>query len=437
MSPRDPELTRLLVEELTRHEPDLAQTAALTLARRSLPALKGSASLAGARDLAQALSRLERRFVGGDPTALASAHRLAVAARDALATGAPVPIAVWPEPPLDLATRDPKNVDPRYEAEMRDRLERLDAALAGAESDREAAAGAYREVHAMKGAALAVGDEATAWFCHGLEESLRAAAPSDVDATSALADLGRFRLVLGELVAAPDRAIAALRSVARPSLPPPPSSIDPRRRKRQHTPFDAEVRGAADDSLRVATVTLDRLLERVRQIGQARAHVTAGSRLSKSQAITVRQLRLGLSEALRLIGPPRPWGAPAAAITRIEDAAAALGALSERLEEESDVLKETSERIRAEAGASLAELAEIRPTRASWLFERVSAATLKPTRGDKVARSASRSSARIPRWIAASPSSSSIRCCSSRGTPSRTAWRPPPSAPSAASRASR
>ena len=112
MNARDPELTRLLVEELTRHEPDLAQSNDLALARRSLHALKGSAALAGERDLAQAIARLERRFVGGDPTALANAHRLAVAARDALASGAPVPIAVWPEPPADLATRDLQNDRP-------------------------------------------------------------------------------------------------------------------------------------------------------------------------------------------------------------------------------------------------------------------------------------------------------------------------------------
>ena len=318
---------------------------------------------------------------------------------------------------------------------MRDRLERLDVALTGAANDREGAAAAYRDVHAMKGAALAVGDEATAWFCHGLEESLRAA-KSDVEATQALADLGRFRLVLGELVAAPDRALAALRSVARPSLAPPPSRA-PARRHRPHTPFDAESRAVAEDSLRVATATLDRLLERVRQIGQARAHVTAGSRLSKSWAIAVRQLRLDLGEALRLIGPPRPWGAPAAAISRIEEAATALVTMEERLEEESDVLKDTSERIRAEAGAALAELAEIRTTRARAGSSSASRRRRSPTRAARAARSASPSSATTPEWTAASPSSSSIRCFSSRGTRSPTASRPRPSGRSAASRARR
>src|SRR6185369_17487962 len=106
-----------------------------------------------------------------------------------------------------------------YTAEMQDRLERVDRALAATGNDGQAALAAFREVHAMKGAALAVSDEVTAWFCHGLEERLRAAERSADAAKQALADLTRWRGVLAEMLVAPDRALETLRLLARPSRP--------------------------------------------------------------------------------------------------------------------------------------------------------------------------------------------------------------------------
>jgi two-component system chemotaxis sensor kinase CheA len=83
---------------------------------------------------------------------------------------------------------------------------------------------------------------------------------------------------------------------------------------------------------------------------------------------------MGLAEALRLIGPPRPWGAPAAAIHRIEAAAEQLAGFSDTLERESLLLKETSDRVRAESAGAHADLAAMRTTSIAWLFDRVGAA---------------------------------------------------------------
>jgi two-component system chemotaxis sensor kinase CheA len=85
-------------------------------------------------------------------------------------------------------------------------------------------------------------------------------------------------------------------------------------------------------------------------------------------------LRLDLAEALRLIGPPRPWGAPAAAIRRVAHSARELGHLAERLERGAALMKETAERVRTEAAGARADLAEMRTVRVGWLFERVAAA---------------------------------------------------------------
>ncbi len=134
--------------------------------------------------------RLERRVIAGDPRAAYDARILIIQARDALAAGQRISVAVWPDPPRICAPppsmpRSPPTTPPR----CRIASSAFDRALAATEDDRQAALAAFREVHAMKGAALAVLDEVTAWFCHGLEERLRAAERSDEAARRALAEL--------------------------------------------------------------------------------------------------------------------------------------------------------------------------------------------------------------------------------------------------------
>src|SRR5262245_58872973 len=99
---RDPELTRLLLEELRRHEGDLREPHAQ---RRALHGIKGSAGIAGERALFEAFARVERRMSTGDPRAAEDAWVLVAVARAALEQGRPIPSSVWPEPPDDLAAR--------------------------------------------------------------------------------------------------------------------------------------------------------------------------------------------------------------------------------------------------------------------------------------------------------------------------------------------
>ena len=397
--PKDPELTRLLLEELKRHAPALAAKEQGEPRRRALHSLKGSAGIAGERSFAESLARIERRAAGGDATALDDASALVLVATEALEAGLSIPAAVWPMPPEDLRVSPVASVasgGAHYLAEMQDRLLRIDVALsAGAGDEVPAALGAYREVHAMKGAALAVSDEVTAWFCHGLEEILRAGGRSEEAAREALAELSRWRGVLSEVVHSPERALETLRrasthapplhsiapSFAPPSIPAPPP-LPYHRRVSLEPPSEAEPRSSAGDdlSLRVPTSTLDRLFERVRQLGQARAGVDDGATMVFETAARARRLRQDLAEALRLIGPPRPWGAPAAAIRRIDEAARGLVDLSERLDRENVVLKETADRLRVESAAAHQDLAAIRTTTMAWLFERVAAAVTAQAR---------------------------------------------------------
>jgi chemotaxis protein histidine kinase CheA len=381
--PVDPELVRLLLEEFRRHEPALGADAPAADQRRALHALKGSTGIAGERGLSEAIARLERRLIAGDRKALDEARALLDEATTVLSSGRPIPAPVWPDPPPYLCA---SSIDPathgQYTAEMQDRLDRLDRALAEG-NDSQAALAAFREVHAMKGAALAVSDEATAWFCHGLEERLRSLERSEGSAKLPLAELTRWRGVLAELFVSPERALETLRMLARPTraptFPPPagalPIPLAPRR-PTLDLPADAEPRSQPPDdaTLRVSTAMLDRLFERVRQLGQAHAQVLDRADLVRGMASRARTLRMSLAEALRLIGSPRPWGAPAAAIRRIEEAAGEISDFAERLDRESTTLKENADRVRSESAAAHSDLAAIRNTSIAWLFDRVAAA---------------------------------------------------------------
>jgi HPt (histidine-containing phosphotransfer) domain-containing protein len=147
MSPRDPELTRLLTMELERHLVSLEVNAGkrdaetLEATRRTVHALKGSAGLAGEPELASAMQRLERRLREGDHAALEDIVETVKRAIRRLSAGETAIDIAWPEPPPDLV---PAVIEPlmrsQYVAEVVDRLAQIDEALASAEDPIDAAA---------------------------------------------------------------------------------------------------------------------------------------------------------------------------------------------------------------------------------------------------------------------------------------------------------
>ncbi len=411
----DPEIARLLLEEIRRHEPSLVDDADGEEQRRALHALKGSAGSAGERALWEALARIERRLIDGESDALTDARHVIARAREALETGKPFCAPPWPEPPWDLRGRP---VEPtrrvRYVAEMSDRLARVDQLLAVELPEPDVAGSIFREVHAMKAAALAAGDEATAWFCHGLEERTREGQKSAEGARRAIEETERWRGVLGELVAAPERAVEMLRRIAvepRPRsssrLPPPaPVPSDPPPRTTSRPPIsvsrefdlDAHLVGSRpppstsiqsasshaepeprsavfpDATLRVPTAALDRLLERVRTLEQAEAAVASAGRDLYGMATRARRIRSALAQALgTLDAPPSRAGAGTAA-ARLSDASTAMAELSDALDREAVALLGIVERARGEAAAAHADLSFMRTTTVAWLFDRVAAA---------------------------------------------------------------
>src|SRR4051812_7120949 len=170
-----PELSRLLASEIARRVPLLADPNVSELeVRAALHALKGSAAMAGQTELALVIGQHGHALRGRDPAAVAETRRLLEHVLSRLTRDLPPFASVWPEPPQFLV---PSVIDPRYRAEyfsaIRNRLAALDIVLGNHEGALEGLESAQRNVHAVKGAAAALGDDVTAWYCHGLEAALR------------------------------------------------------------------------------------------------------------------------------------------------------------------------------------------------------------------------------------------------------------------------
>lgn len=330
--------------------------------RATFHALRGSAGMAGHGDLSLLIGNLGTQLRAGDTAVIATAAAVLRRAVERLRAGAPPLSERWPEPPegLGVTPIDPRYRD-EYHATFRERLAALDAELEATTPDREAL---YRTVHSIKGAAAAVGDEATAWYCHGLEAWLETDEQSDADERE---PLGKHRSVLGLLLEDPAAALDTLRSDAQRTSKARTSSRAPAQRP--------SVPPTATAQLRVPATAVDELVERVEHVAliQDQLEERASEALVASQWL--REERASLLEALRQIGPPRPWGAPASALSRIERSARVLGELAEGGERARRVLEAGSDALRRRVREMHTQLAALRRASVRELLERVARAT--------------------------------------------------------------
>jgi two-component system chemotaxis sensor kinase CheA len=371
--PADPELSRLLFQELERHLVVLqgwSQDGAA--AQRALHALKGSAGLAGERELAAALERLGRRAREGEEHVFDEAIVVVSEAVQHLAMGEPPVRASWPVPPEDLTARP---IDPlvraQYAAEVTDRLARIDEALATSDDPVDAARVLYRHIHTMKGAASAAGDEPMTWFCHGLEEKLRGADAGDA-ARAAMHEVARWRVVLGALLDEPERALATLGG--RAGSPPSPRSFRAGRRADSEFPLKLAGFDEATATIRVPAADVDRLLERLETIDRARERLASRAERGREYASSMRDLRALLLEALRLIGPSRPWGAPAAALSHVDHVAQSLRTFSEDFDQATARVRSTDQVLREHVADAKKQLSAMRQTAVGRIFARLTTA---------------------------------------------------------------
>ncbi|MEZ4223050.1 MAG: Hpt domain-containing protein [Polyangiaceae bacterium] len=356
------DLDALLADEIQRRVSLLHDDAALTDARQVLHALRGSAGIAGYVELSLVLAHLGARLRAEQTEAIPVAREVLETAATRLRAGSPPLAFSWPRPPLGLsAHRLDAAKEPEYRAAIRDHLAALGKVNTD-QDDRAALREAYRVVHSIKGAAAAAGDDLLAWYCHGLEASLKDV--PDARLTEALSALGRHRGALALVFEDPGQALSTLR--AEPSAPPP-------RRPSSAAPLSSM--SADDPSLHIASHAVDRWLERLEQLYGLEETLGTLSESARESAEVLRKERASLHEALRQIGPPRPWGAPASAIDRIGHVARTLAGLADDAERARGVLRYNSNAIGRRYGELREELSHLRRTSVSELLTRVARAT--------------------------------------------------------------
>jgi two-component system chemotaxis sensor kinase CheA len=366
MSAPDEELRALLVAELVRHLATIEDGAPTATdpdtVRQALHSSKGSAGIAGERELSRALEVQERLAPVDLEGARREGKRLLTLAIARLKKGQTAVPATWPVPPSHVrAVELSPEMLAQYTYEMRDRLAVLDEALSSGGSPRSVADEGMRHVHTMKGAASAVGDEPMSWFCHGLEQELQSARRSGDDA-GAVRLLVRYRWALGQLLEDSPGALDRLRA----------GSIAP-----QRTPSDVAIVAVNPPpmlaTIRVSSGAIDRLAETTEATNMARERVTGRIERSQADARLLRRTRASLTEALRLIGPPRPWGAPAAAIERIARAADSCRQVADELIQSADMLRDGERILKTTTEDCRREISAMRLTSMGALFSKLTA----------------------------------------------------------------
>ena len=379
---RERKLDPLLASEIEKRLPVLTPGRDEMDVRAALHSLKGSLGMAGYPDLALVIGQHGARVREGDAAALPAVRELLISVLGRLARGEPAIATRFPEPPPGLS---PARVDERYRVEyhaaMRDRLGELDAVLSSTESASAGLDTAKRSVHAMKGAAASVGDDVTAWYCHGLESRLRSVGPTDASAAAAIVELARHRAMIALLVEDPTRGIATLRMLSSDVLPPLRKSDAPPRRlgRAKSQPPSRPPLEAGDDTapLRIASSEVDRFFERIEHVSMVGHELVRGAELARQTSTRLRAAQTTLHEALRILEPARAQGNNAVALLRIEAATATLRANAANAERGAAAFRRGSEIVERRAQEMRGALLELRRTSVGLLFDRLSRAVMR------------------------------------------------------------
>ena len=347
--------------------------------RAALHALRGSAAMAGEDDLALLVGQASQRLRAGDAagvTALVgvfqdAARRLRMEGR-AFATR-------WPEPPPGMVGHE---VDAQFRDEyvsaVSDRLDRLVELAADDGDEAELLQQAYRIVHGIKGSAASLGDDAVAWYCHGLEAALKSRS-GGLSARRLIDELPSHQVTLRRLLRDPNEALNLLRVSARyepsaglqaasrsPSCGPARSSSRPSAR-----PALGEPGATGAEMIRVPVATFDLLLEQAERLELARDDIVGLASSIQQDLRQFRAMKGALYGALRTIGSAQPWGTPVAALQSIAVVADGLGTTVQRVDGTTAAAHRSAETLHDVSQKLRQHTAALQRTSVSWLFERV------------------------------------------------------------------
>jgi chemotaxis protein histidine kinase CheA len=428
----DPELSELFRVEVARRASSIANAVeAPRAAQRTLHALRGAAAMMGATALASRLGALELALRDEpDTTAplLADALVTALAAagieaaslltpahesRPAIIPGAAPddgPLSSRPpgertsvdleppahnsepaqrlssQPPNDRSSaerlsfdgaRPRSSVDPDVRAffvsEAYSRLELFSSSIIrahNAESQQgrtDALREAFRHAHSIKGSASTVGFHAIAIAAHAIESALAGllSASDDAQPITPLADAATL---LAAALAVPEQAESCATDVQK-LLKEAGFTFETAALRAPPKPLNEPARAA--DAVRVPSTALHALGERLTDIAAVGERVSNSSARSIEFGRALSSLSVSLDDAIRRLGPPRPWGVAAEVLERfhsvsrfLRDAALALEGEGVGISREADALSS----ITTEARDGLQQMSV---TSVRWLFDRV------------------------------------------------------------------
>ena len=343
-----------------------------------LHSLRGSVAMTGHADLALVVGQLGARCRQHEQGAAEVAVQLLRQAALRLRAGLPPFETAWPVPPPGLL---PSTVDStqraEYRASMLDRLNELDMVITLQEPSREGMEHAYRLVHSMKGTAGAVGDDSTAWYCHGLESRLRAALNDHHESYDPLTELARHSGTIARLVDDPDEAFAMLRALRKSAplrsiTPGPMQRVSLRSSSRPASASWAdELDGEADVSIRVPNATFERLFDHLEHVDVSVEELLGASESAGMLARKLRDLNHELLEIHRLAVPSHNSGDTSNLVFRLEQAASCVQAEETEASRIGTNCLKNAELLRVEWAETRTALSQLRRTKLSWLFERV------------------------------------------------------------------
>ena len=343
-----------------------------------LHSLRGTVAMTGHLDLALVVGQLAARCRQKEPGAAELAIELLRDVAQRLRSGLPPFDTVWPVPPPGLL---PSVSDPNYSLEYRstmlDRLNELDTVIILQEPSRAGLEQAYRLVHSMKGSAGAVGDDTTAWYCHGLESKLRTALNTG-ESLDALTELARHSATIARLIDAPEEAFEMLRSLRRSAqlrsmtpLQVARVTTHPSSRPVSSSWMDDLEGGDSDVPIRVPNATFERIFDHLEHVEVSVEELLGASESAGKLSRTLRDLSHELLEVQRSAMSAGDAVLASSFAFRLERLARDMQSEESEAARIAARCSKNAESLRSQWSETRTALSNLRRTNLAWLFERV------------------------------------------------------------------
>jgi two-component system chemotaxis sensor kinase CheA len=132
-----------------------------------------------------------------------------------------------------------------------------------------------------------------------------------------------------------------------------------------------------EPALRVGPAALDQLVERLEGVDAIGDDLASASAVATRMSTRLSGVRHSVLDALRRIGPARPWGPPSAALVELEAAGDTLRRAAVRANIAALTFRSGSSFVRSRTRDLREGLAALRRTSMGWVFERVGRAVLR------------------------------------------------------------